>query len=514
MANMYKDNQMNKRWICPATNKELQETLSTNLHVSPLFAQILINRGHTDVSSAKDFLKPEFSGLADPMELPDMEKAAKRINDAICKGEKIVIYGDYDVDGITGTALMFKCLDLVYAKVSYYIPERIEEGYGLNVKAIKKFSNEGINVIITVDCGINACVEAESAKQHGIDLIITDHHEPGEEIPDAFAVVNPKLESSNGQFNKLSGVGLAFKLAWAVAQTFSNGKRVSEEFRDFLISATGLAALGTITDVVPLYGENRIITKVGLKAIQQTKDPGLRALLKIANLEDEVLQTNHVGFRLGPRLNACGRIGKAGIAVELLTTKSEKRANEIISFIDDENKRRQKMQKGILELAKKKIDTEVDLKNNPAIILADEEWHPGIVGIVASRLSDEYFRPTIMFGCKNGVAHGSARSIPSFHILNALETCRNMLISLGGHSQAAGLKIYEDNIEEFKESFNNEASKVLNDEDLTPTLQIDAEVQLSTLSKSLIKEFERLAPYGEGNPAPCLSSTKLKIAGK
>ena len=505
---------MEKRWIYPVVNKSLQGSLSSRLQISPLLAQILVNRGHTDVGSVKDFLKPELAALSDPMILPDMEKAASRINDAICKGEKIVIYGDYDVDGISGTALMFRCLDIVYANVSYYIPERLEEGYGLNTEAIKKFAENGITLIITIDCGINSCLEAETAKQCGIDLIITDHHEPGNEIPGAFAVINPKLESSNYHANTLSGVGLSFKLAWAVAQTFSSGKRVSSEFRDFLISATGLAALGTITDVVPLYGENRIITKFGLKAIQHTEDPGMRALIKIANLENEIVQANHIGFRIGPRLNACGRIGKAGIAVELLTTKSDKRAHEIASHIEEENKRRQKMQKEIHELATKKIETEIDLENHPSIILADEDWHPGVVGIIASKLSEQYFKPTIMFGCTNGVAHGSARSIPSFHILNALEICRKMLISLGGHSQAAGLKIYTDDIDAFKESFNKAASEILHDKDLTPTLQIDAEVPLSALSKSLVKEFGRLAPYGEGNPPPCLASTKLKLAGK
>ncbi len=505
---------MEKRWIYPVTNRDLQESLKTNLNISSLLAQVLVNRGHTDISSAKDFLSPELNGLNDPMDLHGMREAADRINTAICKGEKIVIYGDYDVDGISGTALMIKCLDIAYANTSYYIPSRLDEGYGLNSEAIEKFANEGINVIITIDCGITSCAEAETAKKYGIDLIITDHHEPGEKIPDAFAIINPKLQSEHYQLHLLSGVGLSFKLAWAIAKTFSSGKRVSSEFKDFLLSATGLAALGTIADVVPLHGENRIIAKFGLKAIQHTEDPGMRALLKLAKLENEVLETNHVGFRFGPRLNACGRIGKANIVVELLTTKSDKRANEIALFIDDENKRRQEMQKDILDLARKKIDTEIDLKNHPAIILADEGWHPGIVGIVASKLSEEYFRPTIMFGCTNGIAHGSARSIPSFHILNALEICRTMLISLGGHSQAAGLKINKDCIEDFKVSFNKAASELLCDKDLTPTLQIDAEIPLSVLSKPLVKEINKLAPYGEGNPPPCFASTNLKVAGK
>lgn len=507
-----KKRQMNKRWIYPVANKELQKNLSNTLSISPLLAQILVNRGHSEIPSAKSFLNPELMGLDDPMILSGMEKAANRINQAICKAEKIVIYGDYDVDGISGTALMFKFLDMVYADVSYYIPERLEEGYGLNSGAIKKFAGKGINLIITVDCGINSCAEVEEAKQYGIDIIITDHHEPGNQVPDAFAIVNPKLQPSEITFNQLSGVGLSFKLAWAVSKTLSTGKRVSSDFKDFLVSATGLAALGTIADVVPLCGENRILTKFGLKAIQHSEDPGIRALIKILNLENEVLQTSHVGFRIGPRLNACGRIGNAAIAVELLTTKSEKRANEIASFIDKENNKRREMQKDMHELALKKVADEVDLENHRAIVLSDDDWHQGVVGIVASKLSEEYFRPTIMFGCVNGVAHGSARSIPSFHILNALEICRDKLISLGGHSQAAGLKIYRNKIKDFKELFIRTAASILTEKDLIPTLQIDAEIPLSVLSKALTTELARLAPHGEGNPPPCLASTNLKIA--
>lgn len=505
---------MEKRWVYYPANKELQGNLATNLRISPIMAQMLINRGVRSISSADRFLRPELTGLEDPMLLPDMEKAAKRINSAICNSEKIVIYGDYDVDGISATALMSKCLDMVFANVSYYIPERLEEGYGLNPDAIKRLAKEGAKVIITVDCGINSCLEAGIAKEYGIDLIITDHHEPGSQIPDAFAVINPKLETSQYPFRELSGAGISFKLAWALGQTFSKGARVSQEFRDFLLSAIGLAALGTIADVVPLHGENRIISKFGLEAIQYTEDPGIRALIRVVNLEDEVLSANHIGFRLGPRLNAAGRIGNARIAVELLTTKNAKRADEIATFLEEKNKKRQKIQADMFELAMEKLQTEVDLTASPAIILSDESWHPGVVGVIASKLAEIYFRPVIMFGITNGIAHGSARSIPTFHILKALEIYKERCISLGGHSQAAGIKIYKDEIEGFKEAFNKTASSILQAEDLIPTLPIDAEVPLFEISKSLTAEMSRLAPYGEGNPQPILSSTNLKIVGK
>ena len=505
---------MSKRWIFSPPNKSLQSEIASKLKISHLLAQVLINRGITDITSARNFLQPQIAALGDPSLLPDIEKASIRINEAVRRGEKIVIYGDYDVDGLSATALMYRCLKLVGAQVSYYIPERLEEGYGLNTDAIKKLKEGGADVILTVDCGINACREADVARSFGIDLIITDHHQPGQEIPNAFAVVNPKLKTSQCAFKHFSGVGIAFKLAWAIGQHFSPQRKVSTEFKDFLLSAVGLVALGTIADVVPLLGENRILTKYGLSALQYTEIPGLRALLDIADLSNTNLDAFHVGYRLGPRLNAPGRVGNAGIVVEMLTTTCSERALEIANFLDSENKRRQDIQVDIMVSARKKVMNEINLDETTAIVLADQAWHPGIIGIIASKIVEEFNRPTVMIAIAEDIGHGSARSIPSFHILEALEYCKSKLLSVGGHAQAAGLKIHPDNIDEFRLMLNSTTAQRLSKTDLVPILNIDAEVTLSMLSKALVAELARLSPYGEGNPLPLFAAMNVKVVGQ
>lgn len=505
---------MSKRWVFAIPNKILQREIASKLKISHLLAQVLVNRGITDVASAKTFLQPQIAELGDPSQLPDIEKASFRISEAVRKGEKIVIYGDYDVDGLTATALMYRCLKLVGAHVDYYIPERLEEGYGLNADAIKKIKDGGTDVIVTVDCGINACRETDVARIHGIDLIITDHHQPGKEIPNAYAVVNPKVNESKSFSRNLSGVGIAFKLAWAVGQHFSPQKKVSLEFKEFLLNAVGLVALGTIADVVPLVGENRILTKYGLSALQYTEIPGLRALLDVADLSNTNLDAFHVGYRLGPRLNAPGRVGNAGIVVEMLTTNCKERAVEIANFLDQENKRRQDIQVDIMESARKKVLNEINLNDTTAIVLADQAWHPGVIGIIASKIVEEFNRPTVMIAIADDVGHGSARSLPSFHILEALECCRSRLLSVGGHAQAAGLKIHPDNIDDFRDMFNSMTSQRLARMDLVPVLNIDAEVSLSMLSKALVAELVRLAPHGEGNQAPLFAASNLKVVGQ
>lgn len=505
---------MSKRWIFSLPNKSLQSEIASKLKISHLLAQVLINRGIIDITSARNFLQPQIAALGDPSLLPDIEKASVRINEAVRKKEKIVIYGDYDVDGLSATALMYRCLKLIGAQVSYYIPERLEEGYGLNADAIKKLKEGGADVILTVDCGINACREADVARSFGIDLIITDHHQPGQEIPNAFAVVNPKLKTSPCAFKHFSGVGIAFKLAWAIGQHFSPLKKVSAEFKDFLLNAVGLVALGTIADVVPLLGENRILTKYGLSALQYTEIPGLRALLDIADLSDTNLDAFHVGYRLGPRLNAPGRVGNAGIVVEMLTTTCSERAVEIANFLDRENKRRQDIQVDIMVSARKKVLNEINLDETTAIVLADQAWHPGIIGIIASKIVEEFNRPTVMIAIAEDIGHGSARSIPSFHILEALEYCKGKLLSVGGHAQAAGLKIHPDNIDEFRLMLNSTTAQRLSKTDLVPILNIDAEVTLSMLSKALVAELARLSPYGEGNPLPLFAAMNVKVVGQ
>ncbi|MBM4054372.1 MAG: single-stranded-DNA-specific exonuclease RecJ [Planctomycetes bacterium] len=505
---------MSKRWLIAPINRELQTEIAGNLRISNLLAQILINRGITEVCAAKNFLQPQIATLADPSNLPDIEKASVRINEAIRNGENIVIYGDYDVDGLTATSLMYRCLKMFDAKVSYYIPERLEEGYGLNADAITQLKEEGTNLILTVDCGISACREAEIARSYGIELIITDHHQPSQEIPDAFAIINPKLKATEKTFRDFSGVGIAFMLAWSIGQHYFPNKKVSKEFKDFLISSMGLVALGTIADVVPLVGENRILTKYGLGALQQTTIPGLQALLDISALSNINLDTSHVGYRLGPRLNAPGRVGDAGIVVEMLTTACKEKAKEIALFLEEENKRRRIMQLDILSAAREKILNEINLDETLAIVLADHGWHPGIVGIIAAKIAEEFHRPAVMIAVADEIGHGSARSIPSFHMLEALECCKNMLISVGGHAQAAGLKIHPDNIKDFRTMLNQMMAQRLMKEDLVPFLNIDAEVDLSLLNRGLLMELRLLSPHGEGNHIPLFAAKNLQIVGK
>jgi len=560
-----------KKWIFPPLNINLQTEISNALRISPLLSQLLINRGLTDVRSAKTFLQSNLSFLSDPMLLPDIRKSCERIIEALSQGEKITVYGDYDVDGISATALMLQCLETLSrlywnqkSIIDYYIPDRLEEGYGLSVEAIKTLSEMGTKVIITVDCGVNSLDEAKFAREKGIDLIITDHHEPGDRLfdsgkdtdaensvscggNDAFGLINPKLTTSSYPFRELAGVGVAFMLAWALGQTASartdhsafnsNGqegrekagrtetvrppnKKVAAEFKDFLMDAIGLTALGTIADVVPLIQENRILAKYGLSSLQNSENPGIKALKEIAGLKGKAIHSNHVGFNLGPRINAAGRVGHAKKGVELLTVKCESKAKEIAEYLENENRRRQKIQSDILKSARKKILNDVDIDSEMAIIISDDSWHQGVIGVVASRLASEFYRPVIIIAVDGEVGHGSARSVPDFNLYNALVKCqeyftdRKILISFGGHAQAAGLRILEKDIPEFREIFNTVSREQMEGKDLCPTLSIDLEVRLSSISNSLFKEIKCLFPHGEGNQIPVFATRNVKAVGQ
>ena len=542
------------KWIFPPLNINLQTEISNALRVSPLLSQLLINRGLTDVRSAETFLQSNLSLLNDPMLLPDIEKSSKRIIDALNQGEKITVYGDYDVDGISATALMVQCLETLSrlywnqkSIIDYYIPDRLEEGYGLSVGAIETLSEMGTKVIITVDCGVNSFEEAKFAREKGIDLIITDHHEPGDKLldcdkdaevqnlescgcDDAFGLINPKLMTSKYPFRELAGVGVAFMLAWALGQIAATraehstvsppNKKVANEFKDFLMDAIGLTALGTIADVVPLKQENRILAKYGLSSLQNSENPGIKALKEIAGLKDKIIDSSHVGFNLGPRINAAGRVGNAKKGVELLTAKCENKAKELAGYLESENKRRQKIQSDILKSARKKILNDVDFDSEMVIVISDDSWHQGVIGVVASRLASEFHRPVIIIATDGEVGHGSARSVPDFNLYNALIKCqgyfrdRKILISFGGHAQAAGLRILKKDIPEFKEIFNTVSAGQMEGEDLTPTLNVDLEVRLSSISNSLFKELKCLFPHGEGNQVPVFATRNVKAVGQ
>ena len=505
---------MKKRWTYPPSNEALQASLVASLKISTLLARLLINRGIDDPASANAFLQPKMTHLSNPLECPEIEKAARRLARAVRNGERIAVYGDYDVDGITSTALLIQFFNLLKANATWYIPQRIEEGYGLNREAIERLASDAVDVIVTVDCGITSTVEAQIIRDKGIDLIITDHHVPGSELPEALAIINPRLPGSAQAFREFSGVGLAFKLCWALAEVLSKQKKVAPEFREFLLDAMGLAALGTIADSVPLVGENRVLAKHGLTALSNSTHPGILALKDISNLAGSDVSSRHVGFRMGPRLNAAGRLWTATFSLELLTTRHADKAKRLAWQLEQYNRERQKIQGEMLDSSKEKIKNEIDLDSTRVIVLGCESWHPGVVGIVASRLVDEYHRPAVMIAIREGVGHGSARSVPGFHLPAALEASSDKLISFGGHSQAAGLKIRMEEVEDFRSLINTYAAIGMKEVRLQPALHTDGPLHLKDISLSRVRELELLLPHGEGNPEPVFIAEGLRVVGQ
>jgi len=488
--------------------------LAEHLGISDLMAQLLYNRGISEPEQARKFLQPALNDLIDPSQMSGIAVAVKRIRQAVSRGEKIVLYGDYDVDGITGVAILWRCFHLAGVDVEYYVPHRIDEGYGLNVEAIRHLAEKGAKLIITVDCGITDHQSATVAAELGMDLIVTDHHKIDVEPVRAQAVVHPDLPGQNYPNKYLCGAGVAFKLAWGLAQEFSGAQKVSDEFRDYLLSATALAALGTIADVVPLQGENRVIARFGLEALASGTDNGIRALLHASGLAGSKLQSTDIGFRLAPRLNAAGRMGHARLAVELFAKSSPVRAEEIAGYLESQNRLRQKVQKEITEQAVRQVTTlGMDHPDWRGIVLADENWHGGVIGIVASRLVEIYNRPTIIISLQADKAQGSGRSVPGFDICRALEHCRKLLLKYGGHAMAAGLNIDASKIDIFRREFNQYACDHLTEETRKKKLEIDAEVRLSELTLPALEMFAKLAPFGQGNPPVKLAARNLRLVG-
>jgi len=504
---------MAKQWTirppCPGA-----ADLAWAIGLAPLVAQVLCQRGLATPDAARAFLKPELSQLHEPAAMPGLMDAADRLLAAARSGEPIVIYGDYDADGITASAILWQALQLADANVRVYIPHRVEEGYGLNLEAVERLATEGARLLVTVDCGISGVAEVERARALGLDVIITDHHEPPPgPLPPATALVDPKLPDSPYPFRELSGAGIALKLAWAIGQRLSRRDRVSDPFREFLISATGLAAIGTIADVVPLVGENHVLASFGLRALAGSRHPGLTALLEVAGLADKALEADHVGYMLGPRLNAIGRLGHAQEAVELLTTAGPDAARAIAGQLDRLNRERQELEKVILAQAEEQVARTFVPERDAAIVLVGAGWHTGVIGIVASRIMDKYFRPTILIGTSDGQAQGSARSIPGFHLFEALVACRALLRTYGGHAMAAGLRLSEADVPAFRAAFLAHAAGILKPDDLVPRVAVDAEIDLGDVTLEAVRIMERMGPFGAGNPRPVLAAKYLRLAG-
>ena len=477
---------------------QLKESLSRELGVMEPVAQLLINRGIEEVVEGKKFLYPSLENLYPPQLMKDLVSAGERIKEALKRGEKILIYGDYDVDGITGTALLVSFLREEGGRVSYYIPSRFNEGYGFNFNALKKISDEGINLIITVDCGISSIKEIEYARSLGLEIIVTDHHRPPPEIPSSCLILNPLQKDCPYPWKKLAGVGVAFKL---VQYLLPEGK--GEKYMD-------LAALGTIGDVVTLLEENRILVKYGVERINWAPGEGIKALRDVSGFTGKEISSCQLSYSLIPRLNAAGRMGSAEKAVELLLTDSPEKAREIAENLDGFNRERQQIEKSILEKARQEIE-EKELYRNKVLVLAGEGWHPGVTGIVASRLVDKYYRPVLLISLEGEEGRGSGRSIEGFNIIEAVSKCAKLLTRYGGHEQACGLTISRENLDEFRKQLNDLAEEELSPSLLIPRLHLEAELETEYISLELLDQLKLLEPFGQGNPPPLFKSGGLEI---
>jgi len=497
---------MEKLWHIAKPNPQLQKELSEALGIPILLAQLLINREVTTVDEARQFIQCSLEDLHDPFLMKDMDKAVARIKLAIEKGEKITVWGDYDVDGITSVGLLKNVLEQLGAYVTYYIPHRIEEGFGLNLTGVSAVSRNKTNLLITVDCGVNNVSEVSYLNEVGIDTIITDHHQPkNSELPKAHAIINPLQEGCQYPFKYLAGVGLAFKLACALCEKI---KGISNQMP---LGHLDLVALGIISDISPMSGENRILTRYGLQRLTETEKEGLIALKKITRIDKKTLSTMHAGYILGPRLNAAGRMGSAEESLKLILSTSPEDASQLAERLDKENKNRQKLERKTFNEALVAVDREVNFKSHRIIILHQDDWHPGVVGIVASKIAERFYRPAILLSFKEQIGKGSGRSVENFHLFKALDQCSGFLERFGGHRKACGLSIRRENLEGFKEAINKQAEVTLAQEDLRPRLEIDSEILLSQLNEKVIRQVEDLAPFGLGNRRPLFCTRKVVI---
>ena len=484
----------------------LIDALSEAADLKPNIIKILINRGMNTAEKIDKFLNPRMSDLRDPFQLQGMTAGIERVTNALFANERIMIYGDYDVDGITSTSLLYLVFNKLGAQVTYYLPNRLVEGYGLSLDAIDQAKADGVTLIVTVDTGITAVDEVAHARTAGIDIVVTDHHEPGETLPDAVAIIDPKQDGCNYD-GDLAGVGVAFKFAQALYQRLNQDQRELEDHLD-------LVALGTSADIVPLVGENRILTKFGIRQIAGTKKPGLKSLTFVSGLMGKDISTGQVVFILAPRINALGRLGDAREAIRLLSTRDENVAGEIARKLDDENRRRKEIDEITLNQALDQMAEVVDLGLDRAIVLGAEGWHQGVIGIVASRLVERFHLPTVMIAIQDGVGKGSARSIPGFHLCEALKDCEDLLVKYGGHKYAAGLSIRAENIPAFRERFKAVSTKWLDNDDITPKLHIDLEIELTDINDEFMNSMEQFAPFGPQNLRPVFLTRNCEVVGQ
>ncbi len=484
---------------------QLVVDLAEATSLPPMIVKILVNRGLTTTEGIDRFLNPDLTDLKDPFSMAGMEAGIDRVTSALYENEKIMIYGDYDVDGITATSLLYQVLNKLGGQVDFYLPNRLTQGYGLSTDGINKARDKGVTLIITVDTGITAVEEVLYAREQGIEVVVTDHHEAGVAIPDAYAIINPKQPDCN-YGGELSGVGVAYKFAQALYVRLNQDEAELHEHLD-------LVALGTSADIVPLVEENRILTKFGIKQIARTTKPGIKSLAFVSGLMGKEIGTGQVVFILAPRINALGRLGDASQAARLLSTRDERLASEIARKLDRENRRRKEIDEQTLKEALAQMEELVDLENDRAIVLAAEGWHQGVIGIVASRLVERFHLPTVMIAISDGEGKGSARSIPGFHLCEALKECEHLLIRYGGHKYAAGLSIKPENIEAFRDKFKEVSMKYLTNEDTVPKLHIDSELELRDVDDDFIRKIEMFSPFGPQNMRPVFLTRNCEVVG-
>ena len=493
--------------------------------VSAVVARLLALRGIVRPDAARTFIEANLKDLRPPADLPGVTLAADLIYDLVKRQqrggkhaqEKIAIYGDYDCDGMTATAILFRCLKMLKAQVQYFVPNRLDDGYGLNADAIRQLARDGVKMIVSVDCGIASRAEAELARELGISLIITDHHQPGAAMPDADAIVHPGIDGY--PFAGLCGAGVALKLAWALCQRQSGQERVTPEARDFLVAAVELAAVGTVADVVPLIDENRLIVRAGLGFLVDSRIEGLRQLMALTGLDKKPqLGAEDIGFTLGPRLNAAGRLNQASLGVELLVSDSRQRVEQLAEYINNLNSSRDSIERKILKAARKQIDQQFNPEQEPAIVVADRGWHRGVIGIVAGRLAEKFHRPTVVISLdetdtkRPGV--GSGRSALGIDLYQALGSAEDHLVQFGGHRAAAGLQIEPHEVDAFREAFFEGVSQQADVLKLEPELAIDIEAAFAELTLPTLREMERMAPFGQDNPRPVLCASEVNLVGE
>lgn len=493
---------LKKKWLLREFDKNRVVEISKKFRISPLTAIVLYNREVRDDAEISGFLSKDLGILHDPFLMKDMEKAVERIRKAQENGEKITIYGDYDVDGITAIAILYKHLKEMGIQVDYYVPDRMQEGYGINLNALDKIKEDGSSLIITVDTGITAVEESEYAKQIGLDVIVTDHHECKEQIPDVYAAVDPKRKDCKYPFKSLAGVGVVFKLIQALDE--------KKSLPDLMSKYADLMCLGTVADISPLIDENRVIVTEGLKRFKSTKNVGLKSLIDVST-NGKAITTSTIGYIIAPRINASGRLGCASRSVELFLTDSEERAKELAESLCEENVMRQQTEQQMFREAMEYLENNPEVKEDDVIVIPHENWHHGIVGIVSSKITEKFYKPSILFAIDGDDAKGSGRSVSGFNLFGALENCSDLLEKFGGHELAAGLTIKAKQIEAFRQKINSCSKDKFTENMLTPTIMLDASIKVQYITMETVNDINKLQPFGVDNPTPVFAVRNIKI---